>query len=230
MRGIPWTRTAGVVALAAVAAVVRLAAADPPVEQATSDTSAVPATVPAEVPPDLHVRVVVADFGEIVIRLDRERVPNAASLFLTLAGSGAFDGVTFHRVIPGLLVQTGDPATRDEDPANDGTSAPPWQLPAEAAVGEHRRGTVSFAWRGNDPASAGTQWFVTLADVPALNGHATPIGEVIGGMDVVDRIAQVSTLRDRRPLRPVRIASAKPEPATTPTAPTPAPAVESTAK
>jgi peptidyl-prolyl cis-trans isomerase B (cyclophilin B) len=159
------------------------------------------------------VRVVVADFGEFVIRLDTERVPNASSLFLTLASTGAFDGLTFHRVIPGLLIQTGDPWTRDDDSSNDGSSAPPWALPSEATSRTHARGTVSFAWRNTDSSSGGMQWFVTLADTPALNGRATPIGQVVDGMDVVDRIAQVSTLRDRRPLHPVRIQATKLEPA-----------------
>jgi peptidyl-prolyl cis-trans isomerase B (cyclophilin B) len=187
--------------------------------------SPAPAQPPAPAPvPPVDVRVVVAEFGEFVIRLDAERVPNAASLFLTLASSGAFDGLTFHRVIPGLLIQTGDPWTRDDDASNDESTAPPWSLPAEATTRTHTRGTVSFAWRNTDSSSGGMQWFVTLEDTPALDGRATPIGQVVDGMDVVDRIAQVSTFRDRRPVHAVRIQAVKLEPAASHPAPAAAPA------
>jgi cyclophilin family peptidyl-prolyl cis-trans isomerase len=162
------------------------------------------ATRPAPVP-DLEATVVVTDFGEFTVRLDVEAARNAAALFLSLAQVDAFDGLAFHRVVPRLLIQTGDPRTRDDDPANDGDGAPPWRLPPEPAARTHARGTVSLAWRDDDPASAGMQWFVTLSEVPALDGRATPFGEVVRGLDVVDRIAQVSTFRDGRPLRPVRI-------------------------
>jgi cyclophilin family peptidyl-prolyl cis-trans isomerase len=83
---------------------------------------------------------------------------------------------------------------------------------------------VCFAWQDGDSTSAGTEWFVALSDVPALRTLATPIGEVIAGMDVVDRIAQVSTRRDRHPLRDVRIASARLEPRTAPDSTKAAPA------
>jgi len=163
-----------------------------------------PAALPRRALPPVDVRVVVAGHGEFVIRPDREGPTNAVAAFLSLAAQGAYDGLAFHRVIPGFLVQTGDPGTRDDDAANDG-AAPPWRLPAEPTARSHGRGTVSLAWHDDDPASAGTQWFVALADVPAVDGHATPIGTVVDGMDVVDRIAQVSTFRDRRPIHPVRI-------------------------
>ncbi|MFN8176431.1 MAG: peptidylprolyl isomerase [bacterium] len=199
--------------------------APPPTQaqtQAPAPSQAAP-PAPAPVPP-VDVRVAVAEFGEFVIHLDTERVPNAASLFLTLASSGAFDGLAFHRVIPGLLIQTGDPWTRDDDAANDDSTAPPWSLPSEATTRTHTRGTVSFAWRNTDSSSGGMQWFVALEDTPALDGRATPIGQVVDGMDVVDRIAQVSTFRDRRPVHAVRIQSTKLEPAASHAAPAAAPA------
>ncbi len=181
---------------------------DAPPSGATEARSPVdPASIPA-----LDARVVVTDFGEFVIRVDRERAPNASAAFLWLAARDAFDNLTFHRTIPAFLVQTGDPLSRDEEPANDGTAVPPWRLVADASPPPSHRGTVSFAWRGDRPESAGMQWFVLLADVARLEGHGTPIGEVVEGLDVVDRVSQVSTFRNRRPLNPVRIADVRLEP------------------
>ena len=227
MRHIFEASAARVLLLAVMSAVTCPAATDP-TPAAAPDSAAAQRPTPApktEIPPALDVMVNVKDFGAFRIRLDRQGAPNASSLFLTLAASGAFDGLTFHRVVPGLLIQTGDPATRDQDPANDGTSVPPWRLPSEPVAREPRRGTVCFAWQDRDSTSAGMQWFVTLSDVAALSGRAMPIGEVVDGMEVVDRISQVSTLRNRRPLRDVRIATAKVEPVSAAdsaaTAPTP---------
>ena len=161
--------------------------------------------------PSADVRVDVHDFGEFRIRLDPTGAPNAVAAFLTLAAGGAFDGLTFHRIIPDLLIQTGNPATREGAPS-DVPPAPPWRLPAELSPRSHRRGTVSLAWRDSDPGSAGMQWFVTLSDLPALDGRATPIGEVVEGMEVVDHIAQVSTFRNLAPVRRIVITKVTVEP------------------
>lgn len=198
--------------------------------------AAAPPPAPADVPA-ADVTVAVHDFGEFRIRLDPGAAPNAVAAFLSLAARGAYDSLTIHRVVPGLLVQTGNPATR-EGTAEDAPAAPPWRLPANPGAGDpgtagvdsaavpestaaspeatvapapatpasrHRRGTVALAWRGGAPGSAGTEWYVSLADVPALDRHGTPIGEVVDGMDVVDRIAQVSTFRDRRPTKRILV-------------------------
>jgi peptidyl-prolyl cis-trans isomerase B (cyclophilin B) len=157
--------------------------------------------------PAVDVVVTVENFGDFRIRLDRDRVPNHVAAFLSLAASGAYDNLGFHRIIPDYLVQIGDPTSRDEDPGNDGSTVPEWRIPAEPTDATHVRGTVSMAWLGNDPGSAGSQWFVTLSDLPQLDGHATPIGEVVEGMDVVEGISQVSTFRNRHPLRLVRVES-----------------------
>jgi peptidyl-prolyl cis-trans isomerase B (cyclophilin B) len=184
---------------AIVAAGIALAAAP-----ATTRAGAEPPWIPA-----VDVRVVGPDFGEFVIRPHRATAPNAVSAFLSLAARDAFDGLAFHPTVPGFLVQTGDPFTRDEDAANDGSAAPPWRIAADESPRSHLRGTVSLAWRGDRPETAGMEWFVLLADTPALDGKATPFGEVIAGLDVVERMAQVSTFRNRRPIRPLRIADVR---------------------
>jgi len=166
--------------------------------------------------PAVDVVVTVEDFGDFRVRLDRDRVPNHVAAFLALAASGAFDGLGFHRIIPGYLVQTGDPTSRDDDPGNDGRTLPPWRIPEEATDATHARGTVSMAWLDDDPGSAGSQWFVALDDLPQLDGHATPIGRVVDGMDVVEGISQVSTFRNRHPLRIVRVESVELVPAAAP--------------
>lgn len=149
--------------------------------------------------PVLEAVVVVRDFGEFRLRFHRDAAPNHVAHFLTLAATGYFDGMTFHRVIPRLLIQIGDPNSKDEDLRNDGPGGPNYRLPPEPNDLTHRRGTVSMAWRGEDPGSAGSQWFVCLQDRPALDGKATIFAEVCAGMETVDRIAQVTTHRNRNP-------------------------------
>lgn len=172
--------------------------------------------------PRADVKVAVHDFGEFRIRLDPAAAPNAVAAFLSLAARGAYDSLAVHRVVPGLVIQSGKLATREGAP-EDAPDAPSWRLPAAPDSADsaaapapppppHRRGTVALAWRGTDPGSAGTEWYVMLSDLPAADRHGTPIGEVVEGMDVVDRIAQVSTFRDRRPTRRVLVTAVTVEP------------------
>lgn len=181
------------------AALAAAAVADEPASPPGGASPPAAAPDPARIP-DVEAVLVVQRFGEIRIRFFPAETPNHVAHFLTLAGSGGYDGMSFHRVIPGYLIQTGDPASRDGDLRNDGAGGPDYSLPPEPTDRTHLRGTVSLAWRGEDPASAGSQFFIALADLEALDGRATPIGEVVGGMDVVDRISQVSTHRNRNPL------------------------------
>jgi peptidyl-prolyl cis-trans isomerase B (cyclophilin B) len=155
--------------------------------------------------PAVDVLVVVQKFGEFRIRFYRDDAPNHVAHFLTLAATGFYDGMSFHRVIPDFLIQTGDPNSRDEDRWNDGFAAPPYRLPHEPSRRTHRRGSVSMAWRGDSPGSAGTQWLVSLGDHPEMDRYATVIGEVIEGMEAVDGISQVTTLRNWNPLYRVLI-------------------------
>jgi peptidyl-prolyl cis-trans isomerase B (cyclophilin B) len=169
------------------------------------------ATAVAEAAPDpgsipaLDVVVVVSDFGAFRIRFDRETVPNHVAALLSLAAQGFYDGLAFHRTIPGFLIQTGDPNSRDEDRENDGRTGAPFRIAPEANPKTHVAGTVSMAWIGDDAGSASSHWFVTVADAPALDGHATIVGEIVEGLDVAEQISQVSTFRNRSPLRKVTI-------------------------
>jgi peptidyl-prolyl cis-trans isomerase B (cyclophilin B) len=177
-----------------------LAPGQSPDPSAAADPAAEASLLPsAESIPPIDALVIVREFGNFRIRFYREDTPNHVAHFLTLAAAGFYDGMSFHRVIPRFLVQTGDPSRRDEDRSNDGTEGPSYSLPPEPNGRTHARGTVSMAWRGKEPGTAGTQWFVTLGDVPELDDQATVIGEVVGGMDTIDRIAQVTTFRDRSP-------------------------------
>jgi peptidyl-prolyl cis-trans isomerase B (cyclophilin B) len=138
----------------------------------------------------LHTR-----FGEISLRFFPELAPNHVKNFLELARKGLYDGTTFHRVIPGFMIQGGDPLTQSADRSVHGTGGPGHRLQAEFSDAPHRRGTLSMA-RSAHPDSAGSQFFICVADAPHLDGQYTVFGEVTDGMDVVDEIA--AQPRDRR--------------------------------
>lgn len=131
----------------------------------------------------------VRDFGEVRIALRSDVAPQTAENFAKLAREKFYDGTTFHRVIPGFMIQGGDPLSKDRDPRNDGTGGPGYAIPDEPSGLRHRRGTVSMANAG--PGTGGSQFFVLVADAPTLDGKHTAFGNVIAGMDVVDRIVAV---------------------------------------
>ena len=128
--------------------------------------------------------------GDIHLNFFPDVAPNHVSNFIELAGKGFYNGTTFHRVIPGFMIQGGDPHSKDHDRARHGTGGPGYSLKAEFSNTPHKRGTLSMA-RSSNPDSAGSQFFICVADAPHLNGKYTVFGEVIEGMDVVDKIAQV---------------------------------------
>ncbi len=152
----------------------------------------------------------VREFGTIRIRFFVEKAPHHVENFLKLAASGFYDGTTFHRVIPGFMIQGGDPSSKDDDPTNDGFGGPGYDLSAEFNDIPHRRGIVSMARRA-DPNSAGSQFFVMHEDSPGwaeiLDGKFTVFGEVIEGIEVVDEIVEVERDAKDRPLSDVVIES-----------------------
>ncbi|HET9888401.1 MAG TPA: peptidylprolyl isomerase [bacterium] len=164
--------------------------------------------------PAVDVVVVVDKLGEFRIRIDRNSAPNHVAHFLSLVASGQYNQNSFHRVIPGFLVQSG----------KDSTSAPGYtratRLPQESSTLPAVRGAVAVAWRDCTPGTGGSEWYVCLADLPRLGQCGTFIGNVVAGMDVVDRIAQQSTTPQWNPLRPIiiqemkLISSAEPVPVT----------------
>jgi len=176
------------------------------------------ATPPPEPPLDTLPTAVlrVRDFGEVRIALRRDVAPATVANFVKLADQHFYDGTTFHRVIPGFMIQGGDPNSRDRDPRNDGYGGPGWTIPDEASGLPHRRGVVSMANAG--PNTSGSQFFVMVADNAELDGKYNSFGRVVDGMDVVDRIVAVE--RDQygrngppdRPLTDVVIESVVVEP------------------
>ncbi len=131
--------------------------------------------------------------GDIAIEFFPEVAPNHVENFKKLATSGFFDGTLFHRIVPGFVIQGGDPLTKS--PANKGrwgTGGPGWSVKAEFNKKKHSRGVLSMA-RSMDPNSAGSQFFIVLKDSDFLNGQYTVFGKVISGMDVVDKIAGLKT-------------------------------------
>lgn len=161
--------------------------------------------------PHPHATLAVAGRGEIEIELFPELAPKTVANFLELAGRGFYDGVAFHRVIAGFMVQTGDPNTRDDLPDDDGMGGPGYTIEDEFGDAPHVRGVVSMANTGR-PDSGGSQFFIVQRDRQALDGKYAVFGRVVRGMDVVDAIAEAPTdLHGRwgprdRPLEAIRIA------------------------
>jgi peptidyl-prolyl cis-trans isomerase B (cyclophilin B) len=137
----------------------------------------------------------VKDYGEIRIRFLSDKAPGHVRNFKELARKGFYDGVTFHRIIPGFMIQGGDPKTKDDDPRNDGTGGPGYTIDAEFNDVPHTRGIVSMA-RASNPDSAGSQFFIVVKDSKFLDRKYTVFGEVISGMEVADEI--VKQPRDKR--------------------------------
>ncbi len=132
------------------------------------------------IPAGNHVRIHMQDGGDIVIELFPDAAPNTVASFKKLAGDGFYNGLTFHRVIPGFVAQGGDPK-------GDGTGGPGYHVKAEFNSHKHERGSVAMA-RSADPDSAGSQFYICYAPQPHLDGSYTVFGKVIEGMDIVDRI------------------------------------------
>jgi peptidyl-prolyl cis-trans isomerase B (cyclophilin B) len=130
--------------------------------------------------------------GRIVLRFFPDVAPKHVANFKNLADRHLYDGTTFHRVIPGFMIQGGDMNSKNEDRSDDGFGAHPdgITIPAEFSTIPHTRGIVSMA-RSAKPNSAGCQFFICVANAPHLNEQYSVFGEVIEGMDVVDKIAAV---------------------------------------
>jgi peptidylprolyl isomerase len=118
--------------------------------------------------------------GEIVCQLHAAGAPLTVENFVNLARAGFYDGTTFHRVIPGFMAQGGDPT-------GTGTGGSGKRLEAEFSAVKHVRGTVSMA-RSSDVNSADSQFFICFAPAPHLDGQYTAFGQVVEGMELVDRI------------------------------------------
>jgi len=130
--------------------------------------------------------------GMMKLKLFPNIAPNHCYNFKKLANSGYYDGTAFHRIIPGFMIQGGDINSRDSDPANDGHGGPGWTVDAEFNAIKHKRGVLSMA-RSSDQNSAGSQFFICVADAPHLDGNYTAFGEVIENVHVTDHIVNTPT-------------------------------------
>ena len=131
-----------------------------------------------------YVATLRTEKGDIVIELNAEKTPITVNNFVSLAERGFYKDTTFHRVLPGFMAQGGDPT-------GSGSGGPGYTIEDEFTDLSHDRGVISMANTGR-PGTGGSQWFITLAPTPWLNGAHTVFGKVIDGMDVVDSL----TLRD----------------------------------
>lgn len=147
--------------------------------------------------------VIKTKFGDMEVKLFPDKAPNHVQNFMKLAKSGFYDKTIFHRVIPGFMIQGGDPNTKDPNkPETYGMGGPAERVKAEFNDVPHRRGILSMA-RTNDPNSAGSQFFIVVKDSNFLDGQYTVFGEVVKGIEVADKI--VSLPRNERDLPRERI-------------------------
>lgn len=151
--------------------------------------------------PNPVVTLEIEDKGEIKIELYPKIAPNTVNSFIHLVEEGFYDGLTFHRIIPGFVIQGGDPE-------GNGTGGPGYHIKGEFANNgfegndlKHTEGVLSMA-RSNHPDSAGSQFFIMLGDSPHLDGGYAAFGKVIEGMDVVAEIASVKTGSNDSPEEP----------------------------
>ncbi|MFB0515557.1 MAG: peptidylprolyl isomerase [Candidatus Neomarinimicrobiota bacterium] len=142
--------------------------------------------------------------GVIKLRLHTDVAPGHCNNFKRLANFGYYDSTTFHRVVPGFVIQGGDLLSRDAVRANDGTGGPGYTIPAEFNPRPHVKGSLAMA-RSQDPHSAGSQFYIALRKLPQLDNRYTVFGEVIEGLNVVDSIAAAATDSKENPVRPQRI-------------------------
>ncbi|MGH7322032.1 MAG: peptidylprolyl isomerase [Candidatus Rokuibacteriota bacterium] len=134
--------------------------------------------------------VAMAKGGEIRIELFPDDAPKTVESFIALSKKGFYNGLAFHRVVPGFVAQGGDPK-------GDGTGGPGYTLKAEFNKRKHVRGTVAMA-RSQHPDSAGSQFYICFASAPHLDGNYTVFGQVVNGMEVVDQIKVGDTMKTVR--------------------------------
>lgn len=136
-------------------------------------------------PTEQYVATIATAKGNIVVELDASAAPLTVNNFVFLAEAGFYDGLTFHRVEPGFVIQGGDPL-------GSGTGGPGYTVPAEIEL-PHPKGAIAMARRGDqvnpDRASSGSQFYITLEATPFLDGGYTAFGQVTEGMDVIQSIA-----------------------------------------
>ena len=159
-----------------------------PAQRANTFKAAPPMTID---PKKSYMATLTTSKGNIVVALDASAAPQTVNNFVFLANQGFYDGLTFHRVEPGFVIQGGDPLGR-------GTGGPGYTVPAEIKL-PHVEGAIAMARLGDQQnpqrASSGSQFYITLAPTPNLDGAYTAFGHVTSGMDVVKKIAIGDTIQ-----------------------------------
>ena len=158
------------------------------------------------------VAVISTQFGDMIVEFYEDVAPMHVESFKILADEGYFDKTTFHRVIPGFVIQGGDPNSKDDNRMNDGTGGRAgkyfgigrendpnsWTIPAEFNDKKHVKGTLSMA-RSQNPNSGSSQFFICHAATPQLNNQYTVFGQVVDGLDVIDNIVYVDRPKKQNP-------------------------------
>lgn len=145
----------------------------------------------------------VKDYGQIKVQLNKQAAPQTSSNFLKLATEKFYDGLTFHRIAAGFVIQGGDPK-------GDGSGGPGYTVPAEIGL-PHKKGAIAMARLGDQvnpkKDSSGSQFYIALEDLPMLDGEYTVFGQVIEGMNVVEKIGQapINGFGDGPPVTPITI-------------------------
>lgn len=159
---------------------------------------------PAITQSDVNATITMEDGSEILLELYPDKAQNTVTNFITLANKGFYDGLTFHRVIPGFMIQGGDPE-------GTGTGGPGYSIAGEFSSNGftqndlvHSRGVISMA-RSSAPDSAGSQFFIMHEDAPHLDGEYAAFGKVLSGMETVDEIASTETDASEKPLTEQKI-------------------------
>ena len=165
-----------------------------------------------------NVAVISTNFGDMVVEFYPDIAPMHVESFMALVNEEYFNGTTFHRVIPGFMIQGGDPNSRNENRATHGTGGragkffglgneedpSTWLIPQEFSNTPHVKGILSMA-RTNDPNSASSQFFVCHDNANFLDNNYTVFGKVIDGLDIIDQIANVAKDQNDNPLEKVEM-------------------------
>lgn len=158
----------------------------------------------------MSTAIIETNLGTIVFKLLPDLAPETVRNFEKLTRDGFYNGTLFHRVIPGFMIQGGDPNTKSGNKNTWGTGGPGHTIKAEFSSRSHHRGIVSMA-RAQDPNSAGSQFFIVTTDSTFLDRQYTVFGEVIEGIDVADKIVNLQRDRNDCPLEEAKMLHVKVE-------------------
>ena len=136
-----------------------------------------------------HAEIVIAEYGKLELELDADIAPITVTIFVNLAKKGFYNGLTFHRIMSGFMIQGGDP-NGDGTGGSEETIKGEFKSNGVENTMSHKRGVISMARTQNDPDSASSQFFIVQADSDFLDGDYAAFGKVTAGMDIVDKICQ----------------------------------------